>query len=192
MRRIPYGRTVRDMTRAGPAWAAAIVLLLVSVSAEAALTAYLSLATKAGPIHGSVTQKGREKKIAVHGISHQLQASLDASGRPLSKPPQGPLVIRKLLDASSPLLHRAFAHQEVMTAFELQLHRQGATGIEEQHYTIRLTKAKVASIHTIMPDNKDPSLAQRETYEDVGFTYETITWTWNNGPITASASWTDR
>ena len=40
-----------------------------------------------------------------------------------------------------------------------------------------------------MPNNKDPALTRLETFEEVGFTYEQITWTWNDGGITYQDDW---
>ena len=56
-------------------------------------------------------------------------------------------------------------------------------------YTITLKNASIASIAMQMPNNKDPALMKFETSEAVAFTYEQITWTWNDGGITAQDDW---
>jgi type VI secretion system secreted protein Hcp len=57
-------------------------------------------------------------------------------------------------------------------------------GGEQQHYTVRLTNARVVSIRQRMPNTRDPELARHETFEEVSFSYQTITWIWNDGGIT--------
>jgi type VI secretion system secreted protein Hcp len=47
----------------------------------------------------------------------------------------------------------------------------------------------IAGIRTVMPNTKDPDLMKLATYEEVSFTYQKITWTWNDGAITATDDW---
>jgi type VI protein secretion system component Hcp len=40
-----------------------------------------------------------------------------------------------------------------------------------------------------MANNKDSALASRAAYEEVQLTYDSITWTWTDGGISATDSW---
>src|SRR6185503_19311673 len=117
-----------------------------------ALNAYLKLkGQKLGEIKGSVTQKGREGKIAVIAVSHEIVSPRDsASGQATGKRMHKPFVITKELDKSSPLLYKALVNNEDIPEWELQFFTpqlQGASSVgqEMQHFTVRLTNANIAS-----------------------------------------------
>ncbi len=156
-----------------------------------ALNAYLKLkAEKSGEIKGSVTQKGREGKIMVIAVHHDIESPRDpASGLPTGKRKHKALHITKELDKSSPLLYNVLVNNENLTEFELQFWQPSKTGAEKQHYTIKLTNANIASIHFEMPNNKNPDLMKYAEFEDVAFTYQKIEWTWMDGGITAQDDW---
>jgi type VI secretion system secreted protein Hcp len=157
------------------------VSLFASTQAHAALNAYLTLkGAKSGSIAGSVTQKGREGKIMVIAVDHQVKTPAGGSEQ------HGVLMITKELDKSSPLLRKA-AHGGESLDFELQFWtpQAGAMGVgaEKQHYTVKLTGAKISSINFRMLNNKNPDSVRYAEYEEVSFTYEKIEWLWTDGGI---------
>ena len=156
-----------------------------------ALNAYLSLkGQKQGDIKGSVTQKGREGKIMVIAVSHEIVSPRDAaSGLPTGKRMHKPFVITKELDKATPLLFSVLVNNENVPEWELQFWTPSATGVEKQHYTVKLINANIASIAFRMANNKHPDLMKFAEYEEVAFTYQKIIWTWNEGGITAEDDW---
>jgi type VI secretion system secreted protein Hcp len=156
-----------------------------------ALNAYLKLkGQKQGQIKGSVTQKGRADKIMVIAMQHEVTSPRDAaSGLPTGKRQHHPLVITKEVDKSSPLLYNALVNNENITEWELQFWQPSATGVEKQHYTIQLVNASIAWVRSIMPNNKHPELTKFAEYEEIGFCYQKIIWTWMDGGITAEDDW---
>jgi type VI secretion system secreted protein Hcp len=156
-----------------------------------ALNAYLTLAgVKTGVIQGSVIEKGREGSIMVIAVSHEIISPRDpASGLPTGKRMHKPLVITKELDKATPLLYRVLVNNETLSKWELKYWRALPTGAQQQHFTVRLTNANVASIAHRMPNNKDPDLTRLETYEEIAFTYQRIEWTWVDGGITTGDDW---
>ena len=161
-----------------------------------ALNQYLDLTgQKQGKINGSVTQKGRENKIMVIAVSHEIVSPRDsASGLPTGKRMHKPFVITKELDKSSPLLYNALVNNENITKWELQFwtpQLSAATGVgaEKQHFTIKLTNANIASIHFRSLNNKNPDMTRYAEYEEISFTYQKIEWTWVDGGITAMDDW---
>jgi type VI secretion system secreted protein Hcp len=164
-----------------------------------ALSAYLRLVgQKSGEIKGSVTQKGREGKIEVIAVSHDIVSPRDAaSGLPTGKRMHKPLVITKQLDASSVPLQRVAADNENLREWELQFYapelRGGAgVGTEANNFTINLTGASIAEINLQMPNDKHPDLMKLATFEEIAFTYQSIQWTWTEGGLTASDDWEGR
>ena len=161
-----------------------------------ALNAYLNLkGQKQGDIKGSVTQKGREGKIQVIAVSHDIISPRDpASGLPTGKRMHKPFVITKELDKASPLLYNALVNNENIPTWELQFWTpqvkavQGV-GTEVQHYSVKLINANIASIAFRMANNKHPELMKFAEYEEVAFTYQKIIWTWTEGGITAEDDW---
>ena len=161
-----------------------------------ALNAYLNLkGQKQGKIDGSVTQKGREKKIMVIAVNHEVVSPRDAaSGLPTGKRQHKPFTIIKELDKATPLLMNALVNNENITEWELQfwtpqLSAASGTGSEKQHYTVKLTNANIASINFKMANNKHPDLMKYAEYEEIAFTYQKIEWTWIDGGITAMDDW---
>ncbi len=156
-----------------------------------ALNAYLKLkGQKQGELKGSVTQKGREGKIAVIAVSHEIVSPRDAaSGLPTGKRMHKPFTITKELDKSTPLLYNVLVNNENIPEWELQFWTPSSTGAEKQHYTIKLTNANIASIGFRMSNNKHPDLMKFAEYEEVAFTYQKIEWHWNDGGITAMDDW---
>ncbi len=161
-----------------------------------ALNAYLKLkGQKQGDIKGSVTQKGREGKIMVIAVHHEIISPRDAaSGLPTGKRMHKALVITKELDKASPLLYNALVNNENIPEWELQfwtpqLSAAGGVGAEKQHYTVKLTNANIASIEFTMANNKNPELMRYAEYENIAFTYQKIAWTWTDGGISAEDDW---
>ncbi len=156
-----------------------------------ALPAYLSIvAERQGPIRGSVTQKGREDKILVMAVQHEIVCPRDPqSGIPTGKRMHKPLNLLKELDRSSPLLYAILCTNENIREARLDFWQTTPTGQEKQHYTVRLTNANISSITFKLANNRSPKLARLPEYEEVAFTYQKIEWTWNEGGITASDDW---
>ena len=157
-----------------------------------AYSAYLTLAgQKQGPINGSVTQKGRENSILVHGFDVQVSSPRDpTSGLPTGKRVHSPVVIVKEIDKASPLLWNALVNNENLTTWVLRVWAPTLTGVEKsQIYTITLTNASIASMDEAMADNAVPANATLPLREQVTFTYQKITWTWTDGGLTASDDW---
>jgi type VI secretion system secreted protein Hcp len=156
-----------------------------------ALAAYLTLtAERQGPIQGSVTQKGREGKILVVSVRHEIVCPRNPqSGIPTGKRMHKPLIVTKELDRSSPLLYNILCTNENVREARIDFWTATPTGHEKQHYTVRLTNANIATISFKLANIRNPKLVRLNEYEEISFTYEKIEWTWNDGGITAGDDW---
>lgn len=67
-----------------------------------------------------------------------------------------------------------------------QLSAAAGTGTDIQHYTVVLSNARITGIKFRMANIKNPDLQKFREYEEVSFTYETITWLWTDGGIKSS------
>jgi len=153
--------------------------------------AYLKLkGQKQGQIKGSVTSKGRSGSILVIATHHEITSPRDvasglATGRQLHKP----IVVTKEVDQSAPALYSALVNNEVFAEWELEFWRVGTTGVEEAYFTIKLTRATVASIEFVQPDLRNPEHAKYGDYQNVSFSYQKIEWIWTKGGFTAFDDW---
>ncbi|WP_437963965.1 type VI secretion system tube protein TssD [Sorangium sp. So ce260] len=153
-----------------------------------ALQAHLTLkGVTQGPIDGSVTQKGREKSIAVIAVQHQIVSPRDPStGMPSGKRQHKPFVITKELDKATPLLYNALVNNESISEWSLKFYTPGTAasknvGKEQNHYTVKLTNATVASIDFHMENTRRPEAREIPEYEKVSFTYQKIEWSYDDG-----------
>jgi type VI secretion system secreted protein Hcp len=174
----------------------AAAILGAGLPADAALNAYLTLkGQKSGVIKGSVTQKGREDSIMVIAYEHEVKTPVEArSGQPTGKRQHGVFKITKEIDRSSPLLYSALINNETLSEFTLRFWTpqiKAATGVgsEFQHYTVKLTNARIVGIRSYMLNNKNPELSRYAETEEISFAYQKIEWTWNDGGITAADDW---
>lgn len=159
-----------------------------------ALNAYLRLkGAKQGEIKGSVLQKGRENKIQVIAVSHEVVSPRDAAtGMATGRRVHKPFVITKELDRSSPLFYGLLVSNENITEWELQFWHPApagaGAGAEKQDYTVRLTNARVVDIQFRMLNNKNPELSRYTEFEEISFVYEKIEWSYEGG-IVVSDQW---
>lgn len=162
-----------------------IASMLAQTSAEAANLAYLYLTgSKSGEIKGGVTQRGRENSIGVIAVEHEVK--VDGSGRRHSV-----FTLTKEVDRSSPTLYSLLANNENLPNAEIrfwtpQISAATGTGTELQYYTIVLSNARITDIKFRMANIRNPDLQKYREYEEVSFTYETITWLWTDGGIKSS------
>jgi len=208
------GPTRRDLLRAGGLVGAGLAALTVAGVAGATpqpaaaieghnlrlrggLLIYLTLkGQKQGTIAGGVTQKGKENTISVQYLQSKIVSPRDpASGLPTGKRQHEPMVFRKTVDKSTPKLLTAMVTNENLTEAHFKFYKPGLNGIEEQYFTIDLVNASIASFDLYHPDTEDSTApaagsgGQSSELEEISLTYQSITWTYVNGGITAQDDW---
>lgn len=156
-----------------------IGFFVITTNAHAALNAYLYVkGEKSGQVKGSVTQKGREDSIMVIAFEQMTMGSVTG------KRNVGPIVITKEVDKSSPVLRQMLNTNESIKEAFIKFWTPSASGKEIQHYTVKLTQARIVSMKTVMANNKIPSNMQLKEYEEITITYVRAEWTWMDGGIT--------
>lgn len=156
------------------------------------ITKFLKVtAAKQGVITGSVTEKGKEGTIAVIAVDHSIISPRDpASGLPTGKRIHSPLVITTHIDKATPLLYESLVTNENLPTVELDYYQTGLDGKQTLYFKIVLTNANISSINqTKLNSQDDPNANLFGEYEEIGFTYQKITWTWVDGGITAQDDW---
>ncbi len=126
----------------------------------------------------------RENTIKVLSISNGIFRPRDSATGSLSGNRQHkPLTITKPVDKSTPLIFKAIANNEPVTRAEFRFFRGVPGGGEEHYYTILLESAAVSAASGVGGKGDDLPT------EMVSFTYERITWTYEDGGVTHTDDW---
>ena len=158
-----------------------IGFFVITTNAHAALNAYLYITgVKTGQVKGNVTQKGRENSIMIIAFEQMTKTEMATA---TGKRNVGPIVITKEVDKSSPVLRQMLNTNESIKEAYIRFWTPGATGKEIQHYTVKLTQARIVSLKTVMANNKIPSNMQLKEYEEITIIYGRAEWTWMDGGI---------
>jgi len=100
-----------------------------------------------------------------------------------------PIRIVKAIDKATPLLYKALAqNQPVSGQFRLRRPNQFDKTIEN-YYTVSITGGRVVGIRDWKTNTRDLSADRAGDLEEVAFTFTTITFTWENGGIEFSDTW---
>lgn len=143
-----------------------------------------------GKIEGSVKVKGHEGKIMIQAVEHTVEIPKSPqTGLPTGKRVHGPATFTKEIDKSSPKLFQALTSGEQMKHVTLEYYRISPKGTEEKYYTVKLENAILTSLRAWTPNCLDAANKQMGHMEDVAFTYEKITWTFDPDGIEAEDSW---
>jgi len=168
---------------------------ITGIAGNAGQNFYIYIGEVQGEIQGesSILSLDRENKIVGYQYTHNLYLPTDAvSGQATGRRVHTPLTILIQFDKSAPLLHWSFVNQENLLEVTMRFYRPDpeGSGQEEQYFTVKLDNAHIISIHDFQPNNQNP-----ETYMplvlELSFSYQQITWTWENGGYEATDTWGD-
>ncbi|MBE0506348.1 MAG: type VI secretion system tube protein Hcp [Marinospirillum sp.] len=141
---------------------------------------------------GAFFKSGHEDEVFVTGFEHKVSVPTDRlTGQVTGNRKHEYLQIRKLIDKSSPLLFQCLAEPKSLNC-ALHFYRSADTGSDGQpvhYYTIELEGAKVVSIITTSPDFLDPANDSISAFEEVRFSYSSITWNHETASSTAIDNW---
>ncbi|MEN8116247.1 MAG: Hcp family type VI secretion system effector [Bacteroidota bacterium] len=156
-----------------------------------ALNAYMRLTGETqGEIRGSVTQRGRSGSMMVIAFDHEVVSPRDAaSGLPTGKRQHKPFTITKEIDTASPLLMKAFVHNENLTKMELTFWQPSRSGREVRYFVVTLINASIAGIRQEMLNNKYPENMQHKEREHISFCYQKIEWSHVRSGTTSEDDW---
>lgn len=159
-------------------------------------TVHLFLKANDVAIQGDSTQTSEGRADSIECISYEQEAitareggSAQATGRRQYKP----LMIRKRIDKSSPLLAKALCENQVIDAtFKFYRPRPGGDGTTENFYNVAIKKGRLASLKQVSPDCLAPALSplsDAPPLEEVGFVFHSIEWTYLDGGIQHEDTW---
>jgi type VI secretion system secreted protein Hcp len=139
-------------------------------------------------IHGDSTVTSLDRADSIECLSYEQGLVLPgdgSSGMAIGRRQYRPLIIRKRIDRSSPLLAKALTRNEVIEG-SFKFFRQSPTGdgTINQFYTVHIGQARVAGIRQYVLDTSTPGSANESPLEEVTFIYRTISWTYTEGNVT--------
>ncbi|WP_339499633.1 Hcp family type VI secretion system effector [Pseudomonas silesiensis] len=159
-----------------------------------AIPVYLWLKDDGGAdIKGSVNVQKREGSIEVLALDHEVAIPTDDnSGKLTGTRVHSPFLFTKEIDASSVYLLKAVTMGQTFKSAEFKWYRIDDNGHEVENYSTLLESVKVVNVASKMHDIKDPTKEKHNHLEEVELRYEKITWTFKDGNIKHSDSWSER
>jgi len=156
-------------------------------------TVHLYLKANGTDVQGesSQTSLGRENSIECVFFESGVRTAREAgSGMATGRRQYEPLLIRKRIDKSTPLIAKSLVENQVIEGtFKFFRPNPTGDGTTEQFYTIKITKGRVASQRQWVPDTIVPASSLEPPLEEVAFVFHTIEWTYTNGGITHQDTW---
>jgi len=156
-------------------------------------TVHLFLKANGQDIKGESSQSslGRANSIECT-FYHQgvLTAREAGSGMATGRRQYEPLLIRKRIDKSSPLIAKALVeNQKIDAVFKFFRPNPTGDGTTEQFYSVEIKEGRVASMKQFVPDTIVPATSTEPPMEEVTFVFSTIIWTYTNGGVTHQDTW---
>ena len=156
-------------------------------------TVHLYLKANGTDIKGESTQEslGRKDSIECLYLEQAVRTAREAgSGMATGRRQYEPLMIRKRIDKSSPLIAKALVeNQKIDATFKFFRPNPTGDGTTEQFYTIVIKQGRVNSQKQYVPDTIVPATSTEPPMEEVSFVFHTISWTFTNGGITHEDTW---
>ena len=156
-------------------------------------TVHLYLKANGTDIKGESTQEslGRKDSIECLYLEQAVRTAREAgSGMATGRRQYEPLMIRKRIDKSSPLIAKALVeNQKIDATFKFFRPNPTGDGTTEQFYTIQIKQGRVNSQKQYVPDTIVPATSTEPPMEEVSFVFHTISWTFTNGGITHEDTW---
>jgi type VI secretion system secreted protein Hcp len=101
-----------------------------------------------------------------------------------------PLLVRKRIDKSSPLIMKALVENaKIDGTFKFFRPSPKGDGTTQQFYTVAIKDGRVASMKQIVPDTIVPASSTEPPLEEVTFVFHTISWTFTDGGVSHEDTW---
>ena len=158
-----------------------------------AIPAYMWIKDDQGSeIEGSVSIADREGSIEVLHFDHELRIPTDGdTGSLTGTRKHEPFVFTKGFDSASPYLYKACSNGQTLKELVLRWSRIDDTGTEKEYFRHTLKDVKITSVKPVMHNVKDIDKESYPHLEEVSARYAAITWTYVDGNIEFSDSWTE-
>lgn len=159
-------------------------------------TVHLFLKANGADIQGNSSQisLGRENSIeCISFESSVITAREKGSAMATGRRQHNPLIIRKRIDKSSPLIGKALCENQVIQGiFKFFRPNPTGDGTTQQFYTVEIAEGRIASVRIFVPNTIVPASTLEPPQEEVSFVFGSITWTYEDGGITHADTWREQ
>ena len=156
-------------------------------------TVHLYLKSNGSDVQGESTQTslGRENSIECLYFESSVATQRETgSGMATGRRQHQPLLIRKRIDKSSPLLAKALCNNEVIEGtFKFFRPNPTGDGTTEQFFTVVISKGRIASQRFWNPNSLVAAGINEPAQEEVTFVFHSIKWTYTNGGVEHQDTW---
>ena len=156
-------------------------------------TVHLYLKANGKDVKGESTQTSLGRADSIECISYEqgvVTAREATTGMVTGRRQYGPLSIRKRLDKASPLIMKALVeNQKIDGTFKFFRPNPAGDGTTEQFFTVEIKNGHVSAIKQLLPNTIAAATSGEPPQEEVSFVFKDITWTYTQGGITHSDSW---
>ena len=154
-----------------------------------AQTVHLLLRIGGADIEGESTITSQDRANTIECLSFESEVSTareSAMGMTTGRRQHKPIVVRKRIDKSTPLLLKALCQNEEVTSAEFRFYRPSPSGdgTEEHFYSVVLEEGRVGSVRQISEDATIAGENAPPVLEEVSFIFQRITWTYEDGGVT--------
>lgn len=159
-------------------------------------TVHLYLKANGQDIQGESSQisLGRENSIECVYYEHSVKTARETgSGMATGRRQYEPIVVRKRVDKSSPLLWKALrSNAKIDATFKFYRPSPTGDGTTEQFYTVVVENGRISALRQVNPDCIDPASSSMPTMEEASIVFHTIKWTYTNGGIEDMDKWSEQ
>lgn len=156
-------------------------------------TVHLYLTSNGEKIDGESTQTSLDRENSIECLSFVdsvRTAREKGSGMASGRRTYEPIVFRKRIDKSSPLIARSLCNNEVIEGtFKFFRPNPDGDGTTEHFFTVEFAEGRVASVRRVSPDTIDPASAAEPPTEEVSLVFHNITWTYERTGASHHDNW---
>jgi len=156
-------------------------------------TVHCYLTSNGEKIDGESSQTSLDRENSIECLSFVdavRTAREKGSGMATGRRTYEPVVLRKRIDKSSPLIARSLCNNEVVSAvFKFFRPAPSGDGTTEQFFTVELDEGRIGSIRRVSPDTIDPASAMEPPTEEVSIVFHNITWTYEPSGASHHDNW---
>jgi type VI secretion system secreted protein Hcp len=155
---------------------------------------YLQLRVNGAVVEGESLETSLGRQNAIECLYYRQGVATPraaGSGMATGRRTYEPLVIRKRVDKSSPLLARALTQNQVVDGvFKFFRSNPAGDGTTQHYYTTEISQGRIVAITQFVGDGAGPGELANPPLEEVALVFNQITWTSEIGGLTHTDSWT--
>ncbi len=156
-------------------------------------TVHLFLKANGTDIQGESTQTSLGRENTIECLSWEETVSTTREGGSAiatGRRAHGPIIFRKRIDKSTPLLMKALSENTALEAkFQFFRPNPAGDGTTEQFYTVELKEARISSIKQWVVDSLQPAAEAIPPLEEIQMVFGHVFWTYNATGVQHEDSW---